>query len=109
MILFNGYWIQKQDSDGNFISNFGKDDPNRNGFRPYSIAVDLKNDIYIGNSDGGLHCWINKYDSNGKFITTFDWGDLIDLSQIVEDIIINKMGYIYAVAYSHNISCIYKL
>ncbi len=109
MILFNGYWIQKQDSDGNFISNFGKEDPDRNGFRPYSIAVDFKNDIYIGNSDGGLHCWINKYDSNGKFIITFDWPNHDDLQQILEDIIINKTGHIYVVDYSHDYSSIYKL
>jgi tripartite motif-containing protein 71 len=69
---FGKYYIQKFDSDGNFVTSWGVKGTGEGDFlHPHGIAVDSKDSVYVNDEDHGN---IQKFTMNGKFIKS--WGEV---------------------------------
>ena len=77
--------------DGKFMNRFGSDGDQPGQFRaPYSIAVDGKGRIYVGDMKG-----IQVFDANGRYLS------LIDLKGMAFGMVFNDKNELFAVARDH--------
>ncbi len=77
--------------DGKFMNRFGSDGDQPGQFRaPYSIAVDGKGRIYVGDMKG-----IQVFDANGRYLS------VIDLKGMAFGMVFNDKNELFAVARDH--------
>lgn len=92
VVDITGY-INKYDSDGNFLLKFGNSFGSGQLSHPVDVAIDSSNNVYVTNF-GGYE--VKKYDSNGNFISKFgSYGTGDGQFKYISTIAIDSSGNIY--------------
>jgi DNA-binding beta-propeller fold protein YncE len=101
------YYLQKFDSNGNFLAKWGNqlEDNKKERILPYGITVDPKGYLFIADH----RCYIYKFNSVGNILRKWKLSNKPHRgkrwTQYPKDIAVDSKEYIYVVCYTRNTIC----